>query len=118
MQHKDEWIELPPGWVQKFSGQPGRMGLPYYKNEGTGAKQWDPPARVPAAGFGSLMGFNGAQHRFELQRVEGGSARLPSAQTCFNTLRLPQYSSESELRQRLLLAISAAAGFEEDAVAQ
>ena len=35
--------------------------------------------------------YNGAQHLFEVQAVDGHPNRLPSAATCFNTLRLPRY---------------------------
>ena len=74
-------------------------------------------SRAPAAGFSQLQGYNGAQHRFRLQLDPGGAARLPSAATCFNTLRLPQYSSEQQTRKRLVVAITSAGGFDEGAVA-
>jgi hypothetical protein len=38
--------------------------------------------------------------------------RLPSASTCFNTLKLPNYRRKETLRAKLLYAISAGAGFE------
>lgn len=37
--------------------------------------------------------------------------RLPSSQTCFNTLLLPEYSSEEKLRNKLGIAISMTKGF-------
>lgn len=37
--------------------------------------------------------------------------RLPSSQTCFNTILLPDYSSEEKLRKKLGLAISMTKGF-------
>lgn len=37
--------------------------------------------------------------------------RLPSSQTCFNTLLLPEYSSEKTLRNKLGIAISMTKGF-------
>ena len=71
---------------------------------------------VPAMGFAHLMGYGGRQQRFALELVPGPSTRLPSAATCFNTLRLPAYGSEAELEQRLLLAVEGAEGFDEGAV--
>lgn len=38
--------------------------------------------------------------------------RLPSASTCFNLLKLPNYRRADTLRMKLLYAISANAGFE------
>ncbi|KAF8681820.1 hypothetical protein HU200_045261 [Digitaria exilis] len=38
--------------------------------------------------------------------------RLPSASTCYNTLKLPTYKRSSTLRSKLLYAISSNAGFE------
>ena len=37
--------------------------------------------------------------------------RLPCAQTCFNVLLLPEYSTRERLEERLRLAISYAKGF-------
>ncbi|ELQ75205.1 E3 ubiquitin protein ligase, partial [Trachipleistophora hominis] len=37
--------------------------------------------------------------------------RLPSSQTCFNTLLLPEYSSEEKLKNKLGIAISMTKGF-------
>ena len=75
-------------------------------------------ARVPATGFATLMGYSGQQQRFRLQRTEGGSERLPTAPTCFNTLRLPDtYTGEAQLLERLQHAMREAQGFDEGAVA-
>jgi hypothetical protein len=38
--------------------------------------------------------------------------RLPSASTCYNMLKLPNYKRQSTLRQKLLYAIGSGAGFE------
>jgi len=64
--------------------------------------------RAPPLGFGSL------HPRFCLQRVpiRADGDKLPTAATCFNTLKLPTYSSEKVLRAKLLLAITSGAGFE------
>ena len=40
------------------------------------------------------------------------TARLPTAATCFNTLKLPAYSKKATLREKLLYSIRAGAGFE------
>ena len=40
------------------------------------------------------------------------TARLPTAATCFNTLKLPAYAKKSTLREKLLYSITAGAGFE------
>jgi hypothetical protein len=47
---------------------------------------------------------------------EGG--RLPTASTCFNTLRLPAYASEAALAERLRVALANSEGFDEHAVAE
>lgn len=38
--------------------------------------------------------------------------RLPSASTCYNMLKLPNYRRASTLKEKLLYAISSNAGFE------
>jgi E3 ubiquitin-protein ligase HACE1 len=74
--------------------------------------------RAPATGFAHLMGHSGPPQRFRLLRVEGDSERLPTASTCFNTIRLPDsYTSEAQLLERLRRAFREADGFDEGAVA-
>jgi ubiquitin-protein ligase E3 C len=58
-----------------------------------------------------LLGFAHLGQRFTIQQVPDTS-RLPMASTCFNILKLPPYESVALLRERLLLAIRAKAGFE------
>jgi hypothetical protein len=73
--------------------------------------------RAPAMGFGSLMGYGGKQHKFSLQLVEGADAgHLPTAATCFNTLRLPPYLTREDLRRKLRAAVAESSGFDEGAV--
>jgi ubiquitin-protein ligase E3 C len=43
---------------------------------------------------------------------EGEQARLPSAATCMNLLKLPQYDTVEQLRERLLYAIRSKSGFD------
>jgi ubiquitin-protein ligase E3 C len=64
--------------------------------------------RPPPLGFGSM------NPPFTIQRVGilRDGDRLPTASTCFNVLKLPTYSNEKVLRQRLIYAIESGAGFE------
>ncbi|CAM9290006.1 unnamed protein product [Ectocarpus sp. 4 AP-2014] len=60
-----------------------------------------------------LLGFERLNPPICLQRVpEGDEGRLPSSSTCMNLLKLPQYADRQTLREKLLYAISANAGFE------
>jgi E3 ubiquitin-protein ligase HUWE1 len=61
-------------------------------------------SKVPLEGFGSLQGMRGVQ-RFSIHKAYGDIGLLPSAHTCFNQLDLPMYSSQEELRDKLLMAI-------------
>lgn len=64
--------------------------------------------RPPPLGFASL------NPPFTMQRVGilRDDDKLPTASTCFNILKLPTYSSEKVLRERLIYAIESGAGFE------
>jgi E3 ubiquitin-protein ligase HUWE1 len=66
-------------------------------------------AKVPLAGFAELQGMRGVQ-KFSIHKVGGSSGALMSAHTCFNSLDLPVYKSEEELREKLLYAISEGGG--------
>ncbi|KAJ9181481.1 hypothetical protein P3X46_009608 [Hevea brasiliensis] len=70
-----------------------------------------------------LLGFKHLQPSFTIHKVAcdasiwasfGGQdvERLPSASTCYNTLKLPTYKRASTLRAKLLYAISSNTGFE------
>ncbi|KAL6145690.1 hypothetical protein ACLB2K_056375 [Fragaria x ananassa] len=70
-----------------------------------------------------LLGFKHLQPTFTIHKVacdiplwatmRGQDVeRLPSASTCYNTLKLPTYKRPSTLREKLLYAISSNAGFE------
>jgi hypothetical protein len=76
-------------------------------------------ARAPATGFATLMGYSGQQQPFTLQGLpsDGDTAQLPTAATCFNTLRLPPYTSATMLATKLRQALNGAVGFDERAVA-
>lgn len=60
------------------------------------------------------LGFASMNPPFTIQRVGifRDGDKLPSASTCFNILKLPTYSSERVMRERLLFAIQSGAGFE------
>jgi hypothetical protein len=64
--------------------------------------------RPPPLGFGTL------QPPFTIQRVGilRDGDKLPTSSTCFNTLKLPTYSSEKVMKERLIYAIESGAGFE------
>ncbi|KAJ8532779.1 hypothetical protein K7X08_015668 [Anisodus acutangulus] len=70
-----------------------------------------------------LLGFKYLQPTFTIHKVScdlpllvtfGGQDvdRLPSASTCYNTLKLPTYKRQNTLRVKLLYAINSNAGFE------
>ena len=60
------------------------------------------------------LGFASMNPPFTIQRVGimTDAEKLPTASTCFNTLKLPTYSSEKVLREKLMYAIESGAGFE------
>lgn len=60
------------------------------------------------------LGFASMNPPFTIQRVGilRDGDKLPTASTCFNILKLPTYSSEKVMRERLLYAIQSGAGFE------
>ena len=46
------------------------------------------------------------------KRGHDAGGRLPTASTCFNLLKLPNYRKKATLREKLRYAISSGAGFE------
>lgn len=78
-------------------------------------------SRQPLLGFGALAPLPCVQ-QIRLRDDElgmgygegggGGEARLPTSSTCMNLLKLPNYGSKEVLREKLLYAIEAGAGFE------
>lgn len=72
---------------------------------------------------GPLGGFAYLSPPFTIHKVDCGGAplaifggkdvdRLPTASTCANTLKLPNFKRESTLREKLLYAIRSGAGFD------
>jgi hypothetical protein len=59
--------------------------------------------RAPLRGLGHLP--------FVIQNAGANTSQLPTAHTCFNTLLIPNYNSEHDLRTRLSTAIRNAEGF-------
>jgi len=64
--------------------------------------------KVPVEGFGALKGSSGPK-MFTIQKVKWDLTRLPQAATCFNTLYLPPYESDDQLKEKLEFAVTEAA---------
>ncbi|XP_054278815.1 ubiquitin-protein ligase E3C-like [Macrosteles quadrilineatus] len=58
-----------------------------------------------------LLGFKELDPPFCIQHA-GVADRLPTASTCMNLLKLPEFKSETLLRDKLLYAIQSGSGFE------
>ncbi|APA07998.1 hypothetical protein sscle_03g027680 [Sclerotinia sclerotiorum 1980 UF-70] len=59
-----------------------------------------------------LLGFSSLVPRFSIRDGSLDEKRLPSASTCVNLLKLPRYQSKEKLKEKLLYAINAGAGFD------
>ncbi|RFU31671.1 hypothetical protein B7463_g4672, partial [Scytalidium lignicola] len=59
-----------------------------------------------------LLGFSQLNPRFSIRDAGSDENRLPSTSTCVNLLKLPQYKSETVLREKLVYAINSGAGFD------
>lgn len=62
-------------------------------------------SRAPLLGFGALSPNFGISNG-------GQSQRLPTASTCVNLLKLPDYKDKKTIREKLLYSISANSGFD------
>ncbi|KAL2127987.1 hypothetical protein VTI74DRAFT_9877 [Chaetomium olivicolor] len=62
--------------------------------------------RAPLLGFGQLS------PKFTIRDGGTDQERLPSASTCVNLLKLPQYRSAAVLKKKLLYAVQSGAGFD------
>lgn len=58
-----------------------------------------------------LLGFAALEPKFGISRVPD-DLRLPTASTCANLLKLPQYKTKEELREKLFYSIHANSGFD------
>jgi ubiquitin-protein ligase E3 C len=59
-----------------------------------------------------LLGFSQLRPKFSIRDSGTDEERLPSTSTCVNLLKLPRYTKESTLREKLLYAITSGAGFD------
>jgi len=59
-----------------------------------------------------LLGFSQLRPAFSIRDNGQDEARLPSASTCINLLKLPQYTSAATLKGKLLYAVKSRAGFD------
>jgi len=59
-----------------------------------------------------LLGFRYLDPAFTIHKAEADDSRLPTASTCMNLLKLPQYSSKQVLKNKLLYAIETHTGFD------
>ena len=60
-------------------------------------------SKVPLDGFKALQGSNGT-HWFNIHKAYDKKL-LPTAHTCFNQLDLPEYDTEEQLKEKLLIAV-------------
>ena len=58
-----------------------------------------------------LLGFNQLNPQFSIRDSGSDQDRLPSTSTCVNLLKLPIYTNKQLLRDKLVYAINAGAGF-------
>ena len=59
-----------------------------------------------------LLGFSHLNPRFSIRDSGGDQVRLPSTSTCVNLLKLPRYTDAKMLKEKLLYAVNAGAGFD------
>jgi len=59
-----------------------------------------------------LLGFGHLNPRFSIRDSSDDQDRLPSTSTCVNLLKLPRYANADTLREKLLYAVNAGAGFD------
>ena len=59
-----------------------------------------------------LLGFKDLDPPFCIQNSGEDLNRLVTASTCLNLLKLPEYTDECQLREKLLYAIQSGVGFE------
>merc|ERR1712194_200958 len=63
---------------------------------------------LPVGGFAALPGYGGPgrMHKFTVAPPRHHGHGLPTAATCFNTIYLPSYGSEAEMRAAILEAVA------------
>lgn len=59
--------------------------------------------RVPVSGARNL--------RFEIEKVDWHTGKLPGSATCFGKIHLPEYESKEKLKEKLDIALQNSIGF-------
>jgi ubiquitin-protein ligase E3 C len=78
----------------------------------TDAQRRDVLKYVSSTPRAPLLGFSQLRPKFSIRDGGTDEDRLPSTSTCVNLLKLPRYTKESTLRDKLLYAITSGAGFD------
>lgn len=77
-----------------------------------GAEKRDVLKYVTSTPRAPLLGFGQLSPPFSIRDGGLDEERLPSASTCVNLLKLPQYRSAEVLKRKLLYAVTSGAGFD------
>lgn len=67
---------------------------------------------VTSVGRAPLLGFGSLDPKFGIRNSGSNVDRLPTASTCVNLLKLPDYKDKRLLKEKLLYSINNGAGFE------
>ncbi|CAG7565274.1 unnamed protein product [Fusarium equiseti] len=78
----------------------------------TDAQRRDVLKYVSSTPRAPLLGFSQLRPQFSIRDGGTDEERLPSTSTCVNLLKLPRYTSEKTLREKLLYAVQSGAGFD------
>ncbi|KHO01742.1 E3 ubiquitin-protein ligase [Metarhizium album ARSEF 1941] len=78
----------------------------------TDAQRRDVLKYVSSTPRAPLLGFSQLRPKFSIRDGGTDEKRLPSTSTCVNLLKLPVYTSEEALREKLLYAVTSGAGFD------
>ncbi|KAF4950225.1 hypothetical protein FSARC_13264 [Fusarium sarcochroum] len=78
----------------------------------TDAQRRDVLKYVSSTPRAPLLGFSQLKPKFSIRDGGTDQERLPSTSTCVNLLKLPRYTLEATLREKLLYAVQSGAGFD------
>lgn len=78
----------------------------------TDAQRRDVLKYVSSTPRAPLLGFSQLRPKFSIRDGGTDEERLPSTSTCVNLLKLPRYTNEATLRDKLLYAVTSGAGFD------
>lgn len=67
---------------------------------------------VTSSSRAPLLGFSHLNPKFSIRDSSDDQTRLPSASTCVNLLKLPRYGDLKTMKEKLLYAVNAGAGFD------